>query len=1495
LHLKGDFRPGQSYNVTIKKNLPANNLSVLETEFSQQVNIENLPPSIKFTETGIYLPRKGNRLLGVETVNVEKIQVEISKIYPNNLVHFLNITSGYYYDFEYTPGAQYLGKKLQREEIAITSETNEPLITAIDLGKFVEQKHQGVFRIVVRDATYRWRMDDKWVMATDMGLLAHKGESEVIAWVNSISSLNPYADVEVTLMSYTNQVIATGTTNSSGMVVFSNLKNLLKEFEPLALIARKGDDLTYLKFPDCQLATSDFDVDGRPYLLDGFEAYLYSERGVYRPGENVNIAAIVRGKELSMPGSFPVKLEVLGPDNRIFEEFRGSLSGGGACEFQLAIPAYAQTGSYLARLMVTDDQEIGRVKFNVEEFVPDRIKVSVIPEKQSCRTGETTIIDVKAVNLFGPPAAGRKAEAECEIKAVSFASPKYKSYTFGDSRREFDKMQVKLGETTLDSTGTCQFQLVIPDQIRPPSALRGVIMATVSEPGGRAVSAYETIDIHPYPLYLGLRRDAEGYAEPGKKALFHYVVLDNSGNEIDLQRLNVSVFKVVWHSILKQDNLGHYRYVSESTNEQIESFSIPNASSKGQFSFQPQEYGEYLVILTHPDSDMRTSLSFYASGWGFAPWAMTHPERIELEFDQKLYKPGSTARVLVKAPFAGKLILCVEREKMLFHKMMDMKENTATIEIPVESAYKPNVYVTATLIRSISSLEKHAPVRAFGTAPLRVDCSANFIRLALNAPTEVRPKKNLEIEIEAIDPVTDAYVTIAAVDEGICQLTEFKSPNPFDYFYAKKQLQTNTYDIYNEILPELETSSINSHAAGGRFAGVRKKHLTPVDAKRVKPVSLWSGMVHLGANRKRKVSFSIPEFNGSLRLMAVAFDGSNFGAGTRNITVRGPIVLTPTFPRFLAGNDLFLIPVSVFNGTGSSASFTVSLSAEGPVDILSKPEASLNLKNNSEDIVYFKAKAKRGMGKIKFKVLAKGGGEATESEVEIPLRPPVPPVTLTGSGIITVDKSAALKLPSDWIPGTQEYQLTLSAFPTVRFAGSLQYLLQYPYGCIEQTTSRCFPLLYFADLAKLSEPGMFRGNTPDYYVEEGIQKIQTMQLPSGGFSYWHNSADESKWGSIYASHFLVEARKAGYAVSPRVYAHFIEYLKNLARTTFSESYYLADQVYALYVLALAGNPDRSTMIYMKNNRLSELSLASRMHLAGAFGFSGDTEAATALMPVNIQPQTVPRETGGHFDSSVRTNAIILDILSEFAPNNTSIPVLTKWLVQSADAGRWYTTQENAFAFLALGKVMKRKKDDNFKGRILMNGEPYEAFGMDSKVLEAADLGGKHLEMSIEGKGTCYYYWQASGLPAEDNIELFDKGIKIRRSFVDRNGEALNYQNIQQGDLIVAEIKMSALDQKLENVIIADLLPAGFEIENPRLESRADVPWIKKQSFDPDYMDIRDDRLLLFVSLPERSERTFYYALRAVTAGEFILPPIKAEAMYDPVYTSISSSGLIKIK
>ena len=1497
LKILGDFQPGDRYTVTVKQGLRAEDNAVLRQEYSTTVTIPNLNPSLRFIGEGRYLPRDGALNLGLATINVDKVQIEIEKVFANNLVYLASVQN-------WGDWAQNIGKSIHREEVEVQSVLNDEVTTPILLKDYLSDDHIGIFKVTARDIDHRWRRATQWVMLTDLGIMAKKTNDALWVWVNSLSSLRPIPYAKIELISHNNQTLLSGTTDENGWVKFISISEKVRDFTPFMVTAAKGDDLAFIQLNQHKLPTTDFDVTGAAYLSRGYEAFIYTDRGVYRPGEVTNVVGIVREGNRATPPRFPLLMQVLGPNQRIMREFRAQTDSEGACEFQIPLPTYAKTGRYTAKLLVAE-QEIGRIHFQVEEFMPDRIKVELNADKSVYATGDQAQITVRAVNLFGPPAVGRRVQAACDIEVDTFAPAEWRSFTFNDPEIGFQKQRINLGETQTDEVGQTTYQLTIHTGLKSPSALRGVLVATVSEPGGRAVSAYEGITIHPYSHYPGIRRSSEGHAKINAETQFEYIILDKEGTPVAGRNLELTIYKLQWNSILRRDSRGRYEYVSEKQGIQIESYPLTSSDSIESFVFTPSEYGEYRVQLRDAASGASTSTNFYVTGWGYAPWAMDQPSRLDIALDKSSYQPGEIAKAHIKAPFSGKLILTIERENPLSYRTVTLNENTAVIDIPVRPEYKPNVYISASLIRSTSSLERHAPARAFGVVPLKIDSEANRLTVQLNAPEKIRPNRTVEIGFRVKGGSGTRNLTIVAVDEGILQLTNFQTPDPHGFFFQQRGLNTASYDLYSAILPEIEAAKGSSSTGGDGVEASRKKRLSTVSVTRVKPVSLWSGVLKTDAAGRGVVRFDVPSFNGQLRLMAVAFDGNRFGSAQAFVGVREPIVLTPTFPRFISGGDRFHIPVTVYNGTGKPGDIELQLSAAELVDITGDSTKTVHLDPETEKQVFFDLVASDAMGEVTFNLSANGNDESVQVVTKLPLRPAAPPVTLTGYGIVTAEQPADFTFPPNFIEGTVAYTLTLSPFPAVKFAGGLQYLLSYPHGCIEQTTSKVFPLLYFNEFASLVEPELFQTGGTDYFIMEGIAKLESMLLPSNYFAYWPGETYTHHWGSIYAAHFLVEARNAGYQVSDRVYDAMLEGLRREAKQSDERSprepgsgdgsYETQRVAYACYVLAAAGHPEKSTMVYLKNNRL--LSDYSQFQLAGAFAFSGDLNTALSMLPTTVVPRSDDgvRESGGNLNSSVRAQAIMLDILAEVNPNHPSIPNLVKRLADSASNNNgWYTTQENAFAFLALGKILKKQMESDYTGTVMLNGEQFADFDATEHQYADENWGGTQVQMKVEGTGNCYYYWTAAGVQSDSAIQEFDKELQVRRSYFSENGVPIEDGNFQHGDLLVAEITIEALTDTLENVAVVDVLPAGFEIENPRLESRAGVPWIPKKGFQPDYMDIRDDRLIFFGKFPRQKKQKFYYALRAVTRGEFALPPVAAEAMYDPTKSSVASSGTIRV-
>lgn len=1492
--LSGDkLKAGRTYEVRIAKGLPALNGHPLERDVVDSVTFPDLEPSVAFNSPGRYLSMRGNLNLGIETVNVSQVEVEITKIFANNIVAYLGASC------ESDEGDSYslsrMGRVLDRQTMAVRNVENEFVTTPLNLRSFISDKRRGIFRIMVCDPENRWRQSTKMVIVTDLGLLVKKGPDEMMVWVNSLEDLKPKAGVRVSVISLNNQELLVGETDAQGVVRFQNLRRQIQDFNPYLVVAEEGDDLSFVNLEDSLIDKTDFPTEGRQHLSEGYEAFLYTDRGVYRPGEQTNLVAVVRGANAATPPEFPVRLEVIGPDGMVFREYADNTKNDGLCQFKIDLPDYARTGGYTASLYVAK-QSIGSISFNVEEFMPDRIKVETFTDKERYYRGDAATIKVRGMNLYGPPATGRRVDLSVRLEPVPFTTPLYRSFDFGSPGDDARAIEETLGQDALDMKGEAEFNYDFPDNLTPLCMVRGVFQSTVTEDGGRSVSSFKTVEYHPRRGYIGLKRGGDYYAKTGEAYPVRVVEVTPEGKPVKDATLTVEVYKVTWNSIYRRDSDGHYTYHTEREEDLLGTSSLKLGDGETTYTYRPQDWGCYKVVFIDPATRARNVMEFYASGWGYAPWAMDHPDRVQLDLDKASYTSGQTATLQIKAPFSGRALVTVEREKVYDVMVVDLKENTGVVSIPVKAEYLPNVYVSVEVIRATKKLDKRAPTRAFGTVPLTMDSSSRKLDLRIDAAEEIRPNQEVEVTVTTNGGQKATYITLAAVDEGILQLTEFETPNPMGFFYGKRALNLDTHDLYGMLLPEVEGVQLPDSPGGDEGERIRRKNLNPVSTRRVKPVSLWSGVVKPDGQGKARIRLKIPQFNGTLRLMAVGMSGPNFGSATQKMLVRDPIVLTSTFPRFAAPGDRFVIPVSVFNGTGREGAVELKLTATGPVDIDGHDVKRFSLKEKEEKAAHFAAVAKDATGACQFKVEAVLNGEKTTEITELAVRPAQPYITKAIAGTTTTKKPTVISFDGTWLPGTGETTLYLAPLPGLRYAGSLRFLLSYPYGCVEQTTSKVFPLLYFADLAGVVQPELSGKGKAEYYVNQGIVKLESMQNRDGGFSYWPGMDWSCPWSSIYAAHFLVEARKAGYTVSDRVYNRMTGFLNKIGRARTDNAWDLERRVYALYVLALAGKPQLSSMAYVKGQKIGDLHADSRMHLAAAYYYAGDKKTARELMPAVFAVSSGRRDTGRNYYSAQRVDAIALGLLADIDPSHAAIPKLVQRLSDGLRAEHWGTTQENAFAFMALGKLYKKKTQNTvYTGEVLVNGTTIASFDHKSpKRISDARLKKGKVTIKIEGSGECYYYAESSGVPMTTVSEV-DKGIAVRREIFDRDGKKVNLNEVKQGDLLVVRIAIKTSEDNMENVVIADLLPSGLEIENPRLASSAKIGWLSRDTFTPSYMDIRDDRLLLFASFNEASTYNFYYAVRAVSCGSFTLPPIKAECMYEPEIVSIKLGGKIQIE
>ncbi len=1550
LEIHADYKHRTNYTVNIKNGIASEDGNILRDTFVKRLTVPDLYRGIRFTDNTFFLPRKGALKLNFATTNLERVGIGIAKVHLSSLPTLIH-----------------------QGELIVESKLNEEIITPLSLKDYLKDNHAGIFKVVVHADSGRSGYAEQLVVATDLGIVAKGIGKELYVWVNSLDSLEPIQKVKIQLINNRDKkTLLTGETDDAGFTKLTIEPEMFKDNPEFLVTAEKGDDFSLLQLQRHYMSTHSFNVGGVPYLVAGHEAYLYTERGVYRPGETAHLIGIVRGKNSTTPKSLPVRIEIVNPQYATLKEYQEQTDDEGTCEVEIPLPAYTPTGRYTVK-MWSEDKQIGTANFQVEEFIPDRMKVSVEADKESYMLEDEVTIDVKAENLFGTPAVERKVNGYYSLQESRYSPPEaWDSFTFYDPNRTFSFDTVNFDQAVTDIDGIAIYQFTLPEGLKPSSSLSGYVMATVQELGGRSVTASKGFTVHPYSHYVGIKRPESGTVKRNEEVVFNYIALDVDGEPTAGRTLKATIYTISnWHRWRRQNK-------SEAT--ELKTFTLESEDEIADFSYTPVAYGVHRVDIEDVNSGAKTSMQFYVSEWGGVPWSLENPDTLDITLDKDAYRPGEKARLQIKPPFPGKVLLTIEREKVLSHQTITVKENTETLTIPVEDGYAPNVYLSAMLIRSTTHLEKDAPARAFGVIPLKIDAETHQLKVELDVPEQIRPNREVDIKYRVTgERKGKPYrITIAAIDEGILQLTGMQTPDPHARFYQQRRLSTISYEFHNAItrdnrfpikpiesladLMEVVTTTPRNESRGQlieqealverisdfsayraadtavlsrsapqtsfarlgtvvpeSLAAKRRSRLNTDSVVRVMSVSLWSGMMETDADGTGSVRFKIPQFNGSLRIMAVAFAGADFGSAAKEIKVRAPVILTPTFPRFLTGGDQIRVPVSIYNGTDNTSEFNVKLQVSGPIKLIMENDSNnrtvlvqgsalqiqIQVAAGKEGHVFFDVVAQDAVGIATFNLSASGNGEEiTFAPMRLPLRSASPPITKTGQGIVREGEPADFIFPSNIRPDTSEFMLTVSPLPTLKFAGGLRYLIQYPHGCLEQTTSRVFPLLYLSDLARIVEPMLAEEGKIDEYINAGITKLEDMLLPEHHFAYWQGRTQINNWSSIYASHFLVEARKAGYKVPDLVYYRMLEGLRRQARNGGSlnspnqktDRYRLSQAVYACYVLAAAGAPEKSVMYYLKNTRLSELNDYTQFQLAGAFALSGNMEMAISMLPEAVEIDKIDqrRDTGRNFDSPIRAQAIMLDVLIEVMDDHPAITPLVESLTDaSSRQHRWTNTQDNAFAFLALGKYLKKQPNQKYTGTITRNDAHMANFDATGTQYNGSDWDGTQIKLTVKGKGTCYYFWGAFGIGRDSYIEEYGRELQVNRRYLTPDGSRVK-SVFQQGELVIAEISVKALTSHLQNVVVVDMLPAGFEIENPRLATRYRAPWTERRDYTPDYIDIRDDRLIFFGAFSFQQEQKFYYPLKVVTEGTFTVPPVSAEAMYAPTKSAVASSGTIQV-
>jgi hypothetical protein len=1557
--LFGDFKRG-SYTLRIDAGVGTVGGGMLYSTFERQLTVGARTPKVGFASSGRYLPRSAWRSLAITHLNVDTVQLSVRHVRPENLIFWLSDSD--------ERGTERNSDLLLERAVKVKGEADTQTTTWVDVGSLVPSTTKGVVEVGVRDP-YSNSTASSRLLLTEMSLVAKKaqlqpgqraGTEEVWVWALGIDSLEALSGVEVSLVRRSGKVVGRCTTAGADGCKLKMAADDPDPAQPFALVARKGDDLTYLRYEDLRTDTTDSDTAGEPYASEvAYRASLYTDRGVYRPGDTAHLVAVLRDRDNVAPAAdLPAQLEITDPRGRLSRKLTLKTNEAGLLTLDLPFASFADTGRYDVELKVAD-RVAGRHSLLVEEFVPERMKVTVSPERPAYALGATVPLLVEARYLFGGSAADSPVEVSCRLEPSAFKPKENASYTYGVWVRPGAEIKpLTLGQVKgrLDEKG--QAALRCPSDVsagfKGPARL--VAQAAVFEAGsGRATQNEAAVPVHPEAYYLGLAAGAQK-VEAGKGFQVSGVVVDWNGAlapdavkqvEVELSRLEEE-YSWSWDEASQEERYQRWlRPVREgrsTVNVQGGKFTVSATPS--------QNSAGYLVRVKAGGA--QTDLQLEGSGRYYwysnesrveqTPKPMK-PTSLSLSAPE-LVKVGDQVKVSFKAPYAGRALLTAETNQVLAARWQAVTAGENTWTFPLEK-FAPNVYVSAFLVKDphLESKEAFTPDRAFGVTSVTVEPTEFTQKVELKVPGEVRSSSALEVELDlGGGPDAPTYATVAAVDEGILQLTRFKSPNPLETLFARRALGVETYETVGWTLlvpPQGPQTQTGGDEGGGEAGRVQP----------VKPVALWSGLVKVGADGKAKVTFQVPQYRGALRVMAVTTSAKRIGRASATVLVRDPIVLSTTLPRFLSMGDEIQIPVFVTNLSGGPLDVKVQLTAEdlpepgtlavepqpSPLELLGKPEGTLKLASEKAGTLVFQARAVKATGAARLRVTARGGGHESREELDVPFLPSGPKERLVQRIELAEGTTDLKPFLQGWLANSEQSTIWVTNNPYGESFDHLKHLVQYPYGCIEQTTSSTRPLLFVSNLIESVDPGLVARGGVDDMVMSGINRVFSMQTAAGGFGYWPGDTRPVGWGTAYATHMLIDAEKLGYPVPEDRLKDALAWigqeatrLENMQRERTDEdgdgdSYRWEDahdaEPYLHLVLAMKGQGRKARvqrLIDTLPKKKDGPAVEKEFMLKAALYLAGDRRYEKDLKNPDASPVTAERLNRWDFYSDARRRGLMLSTFQDLFGNDPAGEALAQRVADHLK-GRpsgWYTTQELVWSVTGLGKRLQGMNKAFQPAELAANGKglkpnpPRAAAGKGKAAVATSDrtwaiprasqLGALTLSMKDKGEGKVFALISSEGVRENSDFRVGGEGLRIQRRWRTLEGDEVALQGGGSGtklaDLLYVEVEISNTSGgPVQNIALVDRLPAGFEIENPRLGRGAPVSWLDRDSlWEAEYMNVRDDRIELFGALDRGQTKKVVYAVRVVTSGKFTIPPVEAEAMYDPRIWAREAGGTVEV-
>ena len=1456
-------------------------------------------PQIKLVSNGSILPSTGNMDLLFSSVGYAGARVRVRKIFTSNILQFLQYET---YERRYE---LYKVARVVADTTLVLGSTDAPHIRqvrnyAVSLDELITPEPGAIYHVEIRGAeplieedfwdsdtyfgnyeTYDSR--NTFLMASDIALIAKSADNSWEVFATDILSGAPLKGVKVKLYDDVLQEVGKGVTDKDGRVSFPS-----EGGRYVLASSDKGNAYLALKY-EKSLSTSAFDVSGASNS-GGLKTYIFGERGVWRPGDTLHISAITMADGDELPIGHPVTAQLRNPDGRVTRTLTVKNDGSHIYHFPFTTDADAPTGRWSVSVKVGNNTFSKSLK--VETVKPNKLDVTLsfddpwIVPKSSC----AGTVSVKW--LYGAVGSGLKVNGDIDIKSARTSFKGYEDYDFRDDTRSFSGQTLYYNDMTTNIEGKCYINTGLNlNLFSIPGMLEADFTMRAFEPSGEFSTGWSSWKMSPFDAYVGIKADTnksewgEEYLKQGENHKFDVVTVGPDGKPVSVSDLHAEIYHVDW-SWWWNSSAQIASYMSGKSKELMFEKHIATHGGTGSFSYDWADApdGLYFVRVTDEKGGHASSmLCEVYENYSSRNAESTAATRLSMNINKDKFKVGETAKITIPSSKGSKALVSIEKAgRILRADWINCSEGSTEITIPVNADMLPNAYAFVTLVQPHATTLNDAPIRLYGVQNINVEDPASHLEPVIDIPDDVKPETTLNFKVKEKNGKAMSYI-VALVDEGLLGLTSYKTPDAWNAFYAKEALRVRTWDLYDDVIGAYGGRIEQLFAIGGDDEADAVQQVKPQNANRFKPVVSYLGPFTLKGGKTGTHSIEVPQYIGALRAMVIATDGRAQGSSSKDVTVTKPVMVQATLPRALNIGETVKVPVTLLTMKKGVGKVKLSVAADDHFQIVGPSSMEVNSADEGQEVYYFEAKVMDNIGIGHFKATAEASGDKSVSNIEIDINNPNPEVTRSNTVLLAAGETKDLSVALFGTPGTNSAKVEFSTMPAIDLNRRLKYLIEYPYGCVEQTVSSAFPQLYLDKVSTLDEKNLKRTKNN---VEATIRRLQSFRLSDGSLSYWPGSNYSSEFGSAYALHFLQEAENQGYAVPADLKKDLIKWLTKMVGNSKNNE---VDRAYGVYALAAAGKPNRSAMNLLRENA-KKLQNSSAWLLAASYAIDGKKNVCREL----IAPLKYADGYYYSYGSSDRNLAVALKTMLITGNKEEAFKLADEIANNLNNPDHWMSTQSTAWSLYAVCDYASTNATGINAG--------YNASGSQSKVtsdrcFETRELpipvGTKDLPLKItnNGSGNLYAVASVTGIPAASEEKAMSNKIKMTVTYFDESGAEIKVDTLSRGRQISARVVVTNTGKAaVNNLALNHKFPSGWEIQNDRLYSAS-----VKYPAGVEYQDFRDDRVYSFFGLGVGKSVTIDIKLIAAYPGRFYLPAVSCNAMYDDTVSALVPGKWIEVK